>query len=139
MAAVAVTSVRVLDNPAPFTNPLQFEIQYECMYHLKHGQCVGGEVGGVWGAARRGIAGPARAARAPSAPVPPARPRAMSIDAADRSRAGAEAAPAPEGAAAARARTKSPRRRPRLRTPRHARPTHPTNPLISLHQIWSGS
>jgi histone chaperone ASF1 len=37
MAAVSVTSVRVLDNPAPFTNPLQFEIQYECLYPLKHG------------------------------------------------------------------------------------------------------
>ena len=38
MAAVSVTSVRVLDNPAPFTNPLQFEIQYECLHHLKHGE-----------------------------------------------------------------------------------------------------
>ena len=40
MAAVSVTSVRVLDNPAPFTNPLQFEIQYECLYPLKHGASV---------------------------------------------------------------------------------------------------
>lgn len=38
MSAINVTSVRVLDNPAPFTNPLQFEIQYECLYPLKHGE-----------------------------------------------------------------------------------------------------
>eukprot|EP00884_Botryococcus_braunii_P003702 jgi/Botrbrau1/13332/Bobra.0334s0008.1 len=35
MAAISVTSVVVLDNPAPFTNPLQFEIQYECSYPLE--------------------------------------------------------------------------------------------------------
>ena len=35
MAAVNVTSVQVLDNPCPFTNPVQFEIQYECLYDLK--------------------------------------------------------------------------------------------------------
>merc|ERR1711869_25527 len=31
MAAINVTNVVVLDNPAPFTNPLQFEIEYECL------------------------------------------------------------------------------------------------------------
>ncbi|KAK3287801.1 ASF1 anti-silencing function 1 [Cymbomonas tetramitiformis] len=31
MSAVQVTSVNVLDNPSLFTNPLQFEIQYECV------------------------------------------------------------------------------------------------------------
>ena len=46
MAAVSVTSVRVLDNPAPFTNPLQFEIQYECLYDLADGE--GGEGGAGW-------------------------------------------------------------------------------------------
>jgi len=35
MAAINVTNVVVLDNPAPFTNPLQFEIEYECLYDLK--------------------------------------------------------------------------------------------------------
>mmetsp|Transcript_7432 Transcript_7432/g.27292 ORF Transcript_7432/g.27292 Transcript_7432/m.27292 type:complete len:157 (-) Transcript_7432:30-500(-) len=35
MAAINVTSVQVLDNPCPFTNPVQFEIQYECLYDLK--------------------------------------------------------------------------------------------------------
>lgn len=30
MALVAVTNVEVLDNPAPFSNPFQFEITFEC-------------------------------------------------------------------------------------------------------------
>jgi ASF1 like histone chaperone len=34
---VLITSVDVLDNPARFTNPLQFEIQYECILPLKDG------------------------------------------------------------------------------------------------------
>lgn len=38
MAAISITSVVVLDNPAPFTNPLQFEIQYECSYALEEGE-----------------------------------------------------------------------------------------------------
>jgi hypothetical protein len=37
MAAISVTSVIVLDNPSPFTNPLQFEIQYECSYEIEDG------------------------------------------------------------------------------------------------------
>ncbi|KDD75923.1 ASF1-like histone chaperone [Helicosporidium sp. ATCC 50920] len=35
MTAVFVTSVNVLDNPTQITNPLQFEIQYECLYDLE--------------------------------------------------------------------------------------------------------
>ncbi|KAK9858446.1 hypothetical protein WJX84_004208 [Apatococcus fuscideae] len=35
MTAINVTSVSVLDNPSLFTNPLQFEIQYECLFDLK--------------------------------------------------------------------------------------------------------
>ncbi len=37
MSAINVTSVEVLDNPTHFANPLQFEIQYECLYQLQHG------------------------------------------------------------------------------------------------------
>lgn len=35
MSAVNVTHVQVLDNPSMFTNPLQFEIQYECLQNLE--------------------------------------------------------------------------------------------------------
>jgi len=35
MTAVNVTQVSVLDNPSRFTNPLQFEIQYECLFNLQ--------------------------------------------------------------------------------------------------------
>ena len=34
MSAINVTSVQVLDNPQYFMNPLQFEIQYECLQNL---------------------------------------------------------------------------------------------------------
>lgn len=34
MSAVNITSVRVLNNPAPFTAPLSFDIQYECLTPL---------------------------------------------------------------------------------------------------------
>ena len=34
MASVNVTNIVVLDNPAPFTNPLQFEITFECVREL---------------------------------------------------------------------------------------------------------
>ncbi|KAH7297829.1 hypothetical protein KP509_25G014400 [Ceratopteris richardii] len=34
MSAVNVTNVTVLDNPAPFQNPFQFEISYECHQSL---------------------------------------------------------------------------------------------------------
>lgn len=27
------------DNPQFFANPLQFEIQYECLHDLQHGAC----------------------------------------------------------------------------------------------------
>lgn len=32
-----ITAVDVLDNPTLFTNPMQFEIQYECLHELQHG------------------------------------------------------------------------------------------------------
>lgn len=38
MTAISVTSVNVLDNPTKITNPLQFEIQYECLYDLQDGE-----------------------------------------------------------------------------------------------------
>lgn len=34
MSAINVTQVQVLDNPQFFVNPLQFEIQYECLQNL---------------------------------------------------------------------------------------------------------
>lgn len=37
MTAINVTSVNVLDNPSKVTNPLQFEIQYDCLYDLADG------------------------------------------------------------------------------------------------------
>lgn len=37
MAAINVTSVNILDNPSKVTNPLQFEIQYECLTELSDG------------------------------------------------------------------------------------------------------
>jgi hypothetical protein len=37
MSAVSITTINVLDNPAPFSNPLQFEIHYECLTDLEHG------------------------------------------------------------------------------------------------------
>ena len=42
MSAINITSVNVLDNPSLFQNPLQLEIQYECLYPLQHGEqkCV---------------------------------------------------------------------------------------------------
>lgn len=79
MAAVSVTSVRVLDNPAPFTNPLQFEIQYECLHHLKHGERVErgrrrrAKRGGDLGISRWSVAHPPPT-RAPT-PSPPHRRR----------------------------------------------------------------
>ena len=41
MSAINIISVNVLDNPSYFQNPLQLEIQYECLYPLQHGKlCV---------------------------------------------------------------------------------------------------
>lgn len=37
MSAVHITAVNVLDNPAAFLNPLQFEIHYECLADLQEG------------------------------------------------------------------------------------------------------
>lgn len=38
MAAVDIFDVKVLDNPAPFRNPLQFEITYDVREALKEGK-----------------------------------------------------------------------------------------------------
>ncbi|KAJ8681838.1 hypothetical protein QAD02_017630 [Eretmocerus hayati] len=35
MAKVQVSNVTVLDNPSPFSNPIQFEITFECIEELK--------------------------------------------------------------------------------------------------------
>ncbi|KAJ8426797.1 hypothetical protein Cgig2_007852 [Carnegiea gigantea] len=35
MSAVNITNVTILDNPAPFLSPFQFEISYECLVPLK--------------------------------------------------------------------------------------------------------
>jgi histone chaperone ASF1 len=40
MTAINVTSVNVLDNPSDVTNPLQFEIQYDCLYDLADGESI---------------------------------------------------------------------------------------------------
>ena len=37
MSAVNITNVTVLDNPASFLTPFQFEISYECLTALKDG------------------------------------------------------------------------------------------------------
>ena len=39
MALVSISNVEILDNPAPFTNPFQFEITFECVAELKGGTC----------------------------------------------------------------------------------------------------
>ena len=38
MTAINITAVNVLDNPTLFVNPFQFEIQYECLQDLQHGE-----------------------------------------------------------------------------------------------------
>lgn len=40
MSAVNITNVAVLDNPAPFLSPFQFEISYECLDALKDGKII---------------------------------------------------------------------------------------------------
>ena len=35
MAAINVTNVRVVNSPAPFTDPFQFEITFECLSSLQ--------------------------------------------------------------------------------------------------------
>jgi hypothetical protein len=44
MAAVDIFDVKVLDNPAPFTNPLQFEITYDVREALKEGESHSGNL-----------------------------------------------------------------------------------------------
>lgn len=38
MTAINITAITVLDNPTLFVNPFQFEIQYECIQDLQHGE-----------------------------------------------------------------------------------------------------
>lgn len=38
MALVNVTNVVVLDNPTTFTNPLTFEVTFECLQELDAGE-----------------------------------------------------------------------------------------------------
>ena len=38
MTAINITAINVLDNPTLFINPFQFEIQYECLQDLQHGE-----------------------------------------------------------------------------------------------------
>ena len=38
MALVNITNVVVLDNPSTFSNPLQFEITFECLQELEDGK-----------------------------------------------------------------------------------------------------
>ena len=38
MTAINITAINVLDNPTLFVNPFQFEIQYECLQDLQHGE-----------------------------------------------------------------------------------------------------
>lgn len=40
MALVNITNVTVLDNPAPFTNPFQFEVTFECIQELQDGTLI---------------------------------------------------------------------------------------------------
>jgi histone chaperone ASF1 len=37
MAYVNLLNVTVMNNPAPFTSPFQFEITFECLKELKEG------------------------------------------------------------------------------------------------------
>jgi len=37
MALINVNNVEVLDNPAPSTNPFQFEVYFECLQELDAG------------------------------------------------------------------------------------------------------
>lgn len=38
MSCINVTSVQVLNNPATFTTPLQFEISFECLSPIQEGK-----------------------------------------------------------------------------------------------------
>jgi histone chaperone ASF1 len=37
MSVVSLLGVKVLNNPAPFTAPYEFEITFECLEQLKEG------------------------------------------------------------------------------------------------------
>lgn len=39
MSVVSLLGVKVLNNPAPFTSPYEFEITFECLEQLREGQC----------------------------------------------------------------------------------------------------
>ena len=38
MSVVSLLGVKVLNNPAPFTAPYEFEITFECLEQLREGQ-----------------------------------------------------------------------------------------------------
>jgi hypothetical protein len=38
MSVVSLLGVKVLDNPAAFTDPYKFEITFECLEQLRHGR-----------------------------------------------------------------------------------------------------
>lgn len=38
MSVVSLLGVKVLDNPAAFTDPYKFEITFECLEQLRHGK-----------------------------------------------------------------------------------------------------
>ena len=40
MSVVNVTNIAVLDNPSVFTNPLQFEVTFECLRPLPEGKII---------------------------------------------------------------------------------------------------
>lgn len=48
MSAVNITNVTVLDNPAAFLNPFQFEISYECLVPLEDGMVMFQSLCLVW-------------------------------------------------------------------------------------------
>ena len=58
MFAINVTNIVVLDNPAMFTSPFQFEVTFECLKELSQGACRGKgdreSVLSVWARARAG-------------------------------------------------------------------------------------
>lgn len=43
MARVSVLGVLVMENPSPFSQPLRFQVQFECGEALPHGKSRGGE------------------------------------------------------------------------------------------------
>lgn len=40
MSVVSLLGVKVLNNPAPFTAPYEFEITFECLEQLQKGEAI---------------------------------------------------------------------------------------------------